>query len=483
MNRGVSDPSPESSTRATSARDPAGDHRGAQPRPPGTFRIGTIAGSDVLVSSSWFLVAALIAFVMAPDVEDAQPGLGAWKYLAACAVRGAALPARCCCTRRRTPSWPSGYGFPVSSITLHFLGGVTAIEGEARKPREEFMIAVVGPAHLAGGRWRGGGPDPRRARRAAAAGGRWASPAPTCWSACLNLVPGLPLDGGRVLKAGVWGVTGGPHQATLVAGWGGRVTAVAVLRWPLLISRVHRRRAEHHRLRAGVRDRAVPLDGRDATPSASARLRSAASRARGARPGAPHPRRARRPPAGRGHPPGAGGRGRRHRDRHQPPAAPVGVVNEAAVLATPEDRRPWVAVSTVARTLDEGLRLPVAIAGEELLLAISRTPAQRVPPGRDDGSIYGVLATADVDEAFREQPRALTVRRACPRVAAHARRRHPRGLVRRPSRTAARRGVGAADRRQGTPPQHLPRARQAVLLQPRPLRPRRADRPRRGRSR
>ena len=37
------------------------------------------------------------------------------------------------------------YGFEVHSITLHFLGGVTAIEGEARTPRQEFWIAVVGP--------------------------------------------------------------------------------------------------------------------------------------------------------------------------------------------------------------------------------------------------------------------------------------------------------------------------------------------------
>ncbi len=37
------------------------------------------------------------------------------------------------------------YGFPVTSITLHFLGGMTAIEGEARTPAQEFLIAVVGP--------------------------------------------------------------------------------------------------------------------------------------------------------------------------------------------------------------------------------------------------------------------------------------------------------------------------------------------------
>ena len=51
----------------------------------------------------------------------------------------------------------------------------------------------------------------------------------------LNLVPGLPLDGGRVLKAAVWGATGNQHRATIVAGWGGRLTALALLAWPLVM--------------------------------------------------------------------------------------------------------------------------------------------------------------------------------------------------------------------------------------------------------
>jgi len=80
---------------------------------------------------------------------------------------------------------------------------------------------------------------------------------------------------------------------------------------------------------------------------------------------------------------------------------PVGIVSEAALLATPEDRRPWVAVSTVARTAEGGLTLPVAIGGEELIVAISRYPAAEYLLVEDDGGIYGVLSTADVDRAFR----------------------------------------------------------------------------------
>ena len=54
----------------------------AAPRPPGTFKVGTVAGSDVLVSSSWFVVAGLIALIMAPLVEQVEPGLGALRYVA-----------------------------------------------------------------------------------------------------------------------------------------------------------------------------------------------------------------------------------------------------------------------------------------------------------------------------------------------------------------------------------------------------------------
>src|SRR5262245_20684301 len=97
------------------------------------------------------------------------------------------------------------YQPPVSSITLHFLSGVTAIESESRRPREEFWIAVVGPlTSIAIG--------------VAAFGLSFVTPdglldlavwllvGANLFVGLLNLVPGLPLDGGRVLKSVVWAI-------------------------------------------------------------------------------------------------------------------------------------------------------------------------------------------------------------------------------------------------------------------------------------
>ena len=367
-------------------------------RPPGTIRIGSIAGSDVLVSSSWFLVAGLVAVLVAPRVDQVQPGLGAWKYVAGLAF-AVILYMSVLLHEASHAVMARRYGFPVSSITLHFLGGMTAIEGEANRPRQEFMIAVVGPLTsiavgvAAVGMWF---VTPDGLLRMAVEGLAGAN----LLVGVLNLVPGLPLDGGRVLKSVVWGVTGNVHRGTIVAGWGGRVTAAAVLCWPIFQESVLGRPPDVIDFILALVI-ALFLWSGATSAMASARLRRrlpglvARDLARRTLtvpddlPLGEAVRRAQEAEAGSIVTVTSGGR-------------PTGVVNEAALLATPEDRRPWVAVSTVARTLDEGLSLPVGIRGEELILAISRNPASEYLLLDEDGSIYGVLTTADVDRAFRE---------------------------------------------------------------------------------
>jgi hypothetical protein len=85
---------------------------------------------------------------------------------------------------------------------------------------------------------------------------------------------------------------------------------------------------------------------------------------------------------------------------------PVGLVNESAVAATPEDRRPWVTVGTVSRTLEPGLTLPADAVGEELVRAMQHSPSTEYLLLESDGSVYGVLVTKDVDAAFNAGLRA-----------------------------------------------------------------------------
>ncbi|WP_193611616.1 M50 family metallopeptidase [Nocardioides lijunqiniae] len=368
------------------------------PRPPGTFKLGTIAGSDVLVSSSWFLIAGLIAYLYAPVVERAQPDMGVWKYVAGLAfaviLYGSILlhEASHAIVARR-------FGFSVHSITLHFLGGMTSIEGESRTPRQEFWIAVVGPltslavGGVGVGLWF---VTPDGLLLVAVEGLAGAN----LLVGVLNLVPGLPLDGGRVLKSAVWQATGNVHRGTIAAGWGGRLTAGAVLLWPLLQEELFGRPPDIFDFLLSLLIAMFLWSGATAAIT-SGRLRSRLPdlRARDlARrtlavpddlPLSEAVRRAQDAEAGSIVTVTSSGR-------------PVGVVNEAALLATPPDRRPWVAVSTVARSLDDGLSLPVTINGEDLIVAINRTPAAEYVLVEDDGSVYGVLSTADVDRAFRQ---------------------------------------------------------------------------------
>jgi CBS domain-containing protein len=79
---------------------------------------------------------------------------------------------------------------------------------------------------------------------------------------------------------------------------------------------------------------------------------------------------------------------------------PTGLVSEAAVAATPEERRPWVNVGSVARRLEPGLVLRTDLSGEDMLTALQQTPATEYLVQDPDGRVRGVLSAADVQRAF-----------------------------------------------------------------------------------
>ncbi|MEH6379958.1 site-2 protease family protein, partial [Streptomyces sp. KLMMK] len=79
---------------------------------------------------------------------------------------------------------------------------------------------------------------------------------------------------------------------------------------------------------------------------------------------------------------------------------PTALVREAAVVGVPEHRRPWVAVSSLAQDLKDGMRISADLSGEELLDTLRATPATEYLVVEATGEVYGVLATTDVERAF-----------------------------------------------------------------------------------
>jgi len=365
-------------------------------REPGTLRIGQIAGVDVLVRSSWLLVAGLISVLLAPKVDAVAPGLGGFKYVAGLAF-AVLLYLSVLLHEMSHALMAKRYGLPVKSITLHFLGGVTEIDGEPDTPRREFGVSVVGPlTSIAVGllflalRF----VMPEGLLRLAVEGLAVAN----LIVGVLNLVPGLPLDGGRVLRALVWQVSGNPHKGTIVAGWGGRVTAFVALAWPFVMELFFTVKPTivDYLLAFVI---ATFLWGGASSAIVSARLRrklpalnarALARRTLAVPPDLPLSEAVRRAQEQQ-----AGSIVVLDADGH-----PAGIVNEAALLATPEERRPWLPVSAVSRTVEEGLLFPADISGEPLIRAMQRTPASEYLLVEPDGSVFGVLTSDDVDRAF-----------------------------------------------------------------------------------
>jgi hypothetical protein len=79
---------------------------------------------------------------------------------------------------------------------------------------------------------------------------------------------------------------------------------------------------------------------------------------------------------------------------------PVGLVVEAAVRATPAERRPWIPVGDLSRRLEPGHRVQADLVGEELVNVLTSRPASEYLVVEANGDIYGVLATADVERAL-----------------------------------------------------------------------------------
>lgn len=366
-------------------------------QPPGSIRIGSLAGVSIYIRPSWVVIAVVIAVLLEPRVEQVQPGLGPWKYVVGFAF-AILLYGSILLHEMSHAVMAKRVGLKVRAISLQFLGGATEIEGEAATAGQEFKIAVVGPlTSLAVGLAALALllTEPDGLSRLAIEGIAGSN----LVIGVLNLVPGLPLDGGRVLKSAVWQLGGNPHRGTIVAAWGGRVVGVLALFWPTIAQVLTDTEPDVFDYLFAFLIAGFLWSGATASlANARLRIRLPGLRAR------PLARRVLTVPEDlpvseavrRAQEAGAGGIVVQATDGRL-----VSVVNETALLALPEERRPWVPVGSVSRSLSEGLVIPADLSGEDLIRAMAKTPANEYVLVEPDGSLYGLLVTADVDAAFR----------------------------------------------------------------------------------
>jgi len=325
---------------------------GATPSRPPTrgsgLSLGRPFGIPVFVSPSWFLVAAYITFSFGVVVDRQVGDLGPLRYAVSAgfavliflSVLGHEL-GHCVVSR--------AFGLPVRRLTI-FLLGFTAWSN----------LLVAG----------------------------------------FNLLPGLPLDGGRILRAALWRLTSDKWTGTRAAAYVGRGVAGLVLLFALLSAYDGRSGslgasgnvvlfavlAIFIYSGAGQALRAAAVGSR--LPGVSARaLARRAVLVSGDQPLSEAVRQANE----------VGARGIVVIDSV---GRPYGVVSESAVASTPVQRRPWMPVSALARMLDAGLTLDADLQGAAVLDAMRSAPATEYVVTEPDGSVVGVLTATDVAAAL-----------------------------------------------------------------------------------
>lgn len=210
----------------------------------GSFRLGRIAGIEIGIHYSWILIFILVTTSLSLGLfRVALPNLTTATHWAAGVLAALLLFFSVLLHELAHSLVAQARGMKVRSITLFILGGVSNLEEEAEKPLTEFSVAIVGPGTsliLAFLLWIAYG---------AIQGSPFANPLifpatdqfgniyySNIYAAILhylafingllaafNILPGFPLDGGRVLRSIIWGATGNLVKATNVAATVGRL--------------------------------------------------------------------------------------------------------------------------------------------------------------------------------------------------------------------------------------------------------------------
>jgi Zn-dependent protease/CBS domain-containing protein len=379
-------------------RDPQSPAQPAGP-PPGTWVLGRVKGIRLTMRVTWLPVAVLLAIGFSTIIGQQFPDLGGWRYVASFAFV-VAFTVSILIHELAHALVAMRFKIPVTEINLGFFAAGTHIEGERKTPFEEFAVSVVGPlASLLVGAVAYLGS--RAADEGVAYVALFELAVANLIVGITNLLPGLPLDGGWVLRAFVWKLTGNMHTGTVAAAWAGRLIAIAVLAAPVVLEEVFNRQptiidfvialAVGFFLWMGSTASLMQARLRRRLPALQ--VRNLARRAIAVHAGTPVSEAVRLAAEQRA---GAvvviDGEGKPH-----------ALVSESAVNAVAPNQRPWTTVGEVATRIGSGHIIGVNDTGEEILATLRKNPASEYLVLDPEGKVYGVLTSADVEQAFRNR--------------------------------------------------------------------------------
>jgi Zn-dependent protease len=192
--------------------------------------LGRIFGIPISLDLSWFLIFGLITWTLAIGYFPAEfRGWPTWEYWTVGLITSLFFFGSVLLHELGHSVVAMHYGIPVRGINLFIFGGVSQIEKEPASARIEFLLAIVGPliSFVLAGIFYGlqliftsFAPFLAFARYLAYI---------NALLGAFNLIPGFPLDGGRVFRSIVWAITGSPHKATSVAGTLGRIIGFGLI--------------------------------------------------------------------------------------------------------------------------------------------------------------------------------------------------------------------------------------------------------------
>lgn len=199
-----------------------------------SFIIGRIAGIRIGLHYSWVLIAVLLAGSFVGYFYETNPQWQPRVIWSAAVVITLLFFGSIVLHELAHAMVAKAFGMPVRTITLFALGGVAHIEREAATPKAEFWMGVAGPVMSGAIGW-----------AAALLASRWGQQTvPALMSppvavlvslsslnfmlAVFNMIPGFPLDGGRVLRAAAWWITGDGDRATRLSARVGQGVALAM---------------------------------------------------------------------------------------------------------------------------------------------------------------------------------------------------------------------------------------------------------------